>query len=270
MRKIKDIAQLRKKYKSYRISKDRLRHLIEKGTIGRVKGIIGPYVLRYQDNELIISDRAVVYNASYSPESVQNRTNFGASVKFARSLNSVELLKKIWSKSEVPGSSVHHKILKQNKISSGYPAESNIITPVKYILHNEIQCSIDRNFTICLHKNKKLNSDEKLLVIICPYEPLNSSDSSFEVLSAEITMGQELRLTEDQIGVCCRYKKYIIYSALVKESEGILSWSNTAVYTGEMPISIAVMEKMVNSFHVLYLLQLSTIKHPRKIMLWDG
>lgn len=257
MRKIKNIDQLMEKYYSYKITRGELRTLLKCEPFGRVTGIIGPFVLRYHKNKLIISDRAIVYNASQSRESVENRNSFASRIKFARALYQIEALKKIWQKSDTEGTSTYHKILKQNKFKDRQPTLAKNITPRGCHFITENHCSLNDQMNIVYNKDYLLRPDETLVIVIVPFDPLNVKDSAIEVFSNSISSpqsGNEIKLCEEQLQLLRRYKKYIIYSVTIRENDGNVEWSNTAADPGVITQNETIITTVIIlSFAALYL-----------------
>ncbi|MFZ4589484.1 MAG: hypothetical protein ACOYN6_00675 [Ignavibacteria bacterium] len=102
-----------------------------KQPLGGVRGRVGDVIYRYMNGKSFIS----VYNSevkiSQSQKSIENRNKFGAAIKFAKAVNSVGDLKKVWDYSNAPGRSAYTKIFKENnhKIHPDYLSPLCSITP---------------------------------------------------------------------------------------------------------------------------------------------
>lgn len=236
MRKIKNIAQLKAKFDSYKITKEELRRLLQSGVLGRVTGVIGPYVVRYQGDKPIISRRPLVYNASRTRASLQVRMNFTSEIRFARALNSINILKELWKKSPVKGISAYHKMIWCNKIRKGFPATSNVITPPDHQIFYEDLCSFNGDYSLNVSEKAQFESNDKLIIIIIPYQPVQKSLSSFEIIKLEISSpsGAIVQLNEVQTEILKSYKKYLIYSAVVRLKGNSTLWSNTVCVKGRI------------------------------------
>jgi hypothetical protein len=102
-----------------------------KQPLGGVRGRVGDVIYRYMNGKSFIS----VYNSevkiSQSEKSITNRNKFGTAIKFAKAVNSVGDLKKVWDYSTAPGRSAYTKIFKENnrKIQPDYLGNTCCITP---------------------------------------------------------------------------------------------------------------------------------------------
>jgi len=237
MDKITNIAQLLRKYNSYKISREELRRLLKSEPFGKVTGIIGPFVLRYKNNKLIISRRAVIYNASKSRESIKNRSKFAAETKFASALNHIPALKKIWAQADVEGVNSYHKLIKFNQMPGGYPSLKNSITPRNHNIQYDQMCSLDQDLSIKINENASLGTIEQLVVVIVPFDPLYDSDKPFEIIHlclSSLQQGTKICLNDEQLQLLRRYKKFIMYSALLREAGRKNHWPNTAAFEGKI------------------------------------
>lgn len=102
-----------------------------KQPLGGVRGRVGDVIYRYINGKSFIS----VYNGdvkiSKSEKSVSNRNKFGTAIKFAKAVNSVDDLKRVWDYSNAPGRSAYTKIFKDNsyRIQPDYLSTYCTITP---------------------------------------------------------------------------------------------------------------------------------------------
>lgn len=129
-----------------------------KQPLGGVRGRVGDVIFRYMNGKRFIS----VYNGdvkiSQSQKSIINRNKFGTAIKFAKAVNSVNDLKKVWDFSSAPGRSAYTKIYKENnhRIHPDSVSPDCCITPkgVGYIIDSfnldvkfaTIKIKIDRKF----------------------------------------------------------------------------------------------------------------------------
>ncbi|MCX6157162.1 MAG: hypothetical protein WCK13_04315 [Ignavibacteriota bacterium] len=88
-----------------------------KKPLGGVRGRVGDVIYRYMNGRTFISVYNDEVNISYSPNSIKNRSKFGTTIKFAKAVNSVNDLNKIWNFSSEPGRSAYTKIFKSNHLS---------------------------------------------------------------------------------------------------------------------------------------------------------
>ena len=96
-----------------------------KKPLGGVRGRVGDVIYRYMNGRTFVS----VYNGevkiSQTEESKNNRSKFGTTIKFAKAVNSVSGLNKIWNFSSEPGRSAYTKIFKYNH----YSIQSDFVSP---------------------------------------------------------------------------------------------------------------------------------------------
>jgi len=96
-----------------------------KKPLGGVRGRVGDVIYRYMNGRTFVS----VYNGevkiSQTKESKNNRSKFGTTIKFAKAVNSVSGLNKIWNFSSEPGRSAYTKIFKYNH----YSIQSDFVSP---------------------------------------------------------------------------------------------------------------------------------------------
>lgn len=221
----KRLERLLRQYENCKITKAELRRLIETGVLKGTTGIIGPFVIRYQNGKLVISERAFYYNNSTSRASVEGRNNFAKKVQFAQLLNNIDEVKQIWAKADLEGRFAWNRLIKYNDIRGEHPTAANSITPAgNQIIINNL-CSLTEDFK--LKTNSELNKTDNLIVVISAYDPKNEADNSFEIFRVE---GNDL--SAEQIKICRKYKKYIIYSAVISGDE----WSNTVAECGDFVV----------------------------------
>lgn len=242
----KRAARLVKQYERCKITKEELRKHLGKGVLGRITGIIGPFVLRYQNGKLVISERAIIYNKSMSEASVEVRNNFSGKVRFAQFLYNIKEIQQIWSKADIGGRRAWNRIIKYNNIKGNHPTTNNIILPEKHQLDSDVVCTLTEDFEIDIKGDRhSLQTDDRLIIVLVPYQPADARDEYFEMIQVEGNT-----LTYDQIKTCSRYKKYIIYTAVVSANGD--TWSNTNAVEG----SFADKKAEVDESFVLYWLLL--------------
>lgn len=221
----KRLERLLRQYENCKITKEELRRLLETGVLKGTTGIVGPFVIRYQNGKLVISERAFYYNQSMSQKSVEGKKKFAKKVQFAQLLNNIEEVKQIWSKADLDGRFAWNRLIKYNDIKGEHPTTANTITPSGHQFVINKTCTLGEDFKLKVHGN--IAAADKLIVILSVYDPKNEADNSFEVFRVE---GNEL--TAEQINICRKYRKYIIYSAVISGSE----WSNTAAEGGDFVV----------------------------------
>lgn len=224
MARRKSLGRILKKYESSKITKDELKRHLQLGEVGRVTGIIGPFVLRYHNGKLIISERVRVFRKSMSPAAVAGRNNFSAKIKFVKFLNSIEPIREIWKQVDVEGKNGWTKLIKHTEIKGLHPTAKNTITPDIYHFEIEQICTLEEDLHFKI--NYCPDEQETLLILIVPYDPIGQGNP-FEILQVSGT-----ELNEDQIEICRKYRRFILFSAVIRINGNEIEWSNTAVTEG--------------------------------------
>jgi hypothetical protein len=106
--------------------------VLTKSIIGNLSGKLGNIVIKKRNGKAIAYVHVPEYRASKSAAAVEGRNNFAVTVKLAKSVNSVLVLKEIWNVSKEEGSNAYQKLIKSNvKLArQGSLTTLNKITPV--------------------------------------------------------------------------------------------------------------------------------------------
>lgn len=249
------------------LTKNELREVIR--SLGcKVTGVVGPFVLRYKNNKLIISYRPVNFQMSGSQKAQNARRIHGAATKFAKFIYNIEPLKKTWKDANLLGHNVFNKIIKYNKknLVDGIPSEKNILCPSGFQIGLENIVSW-QNGKIKIEKECESN----LVIVLIPYDPIDQSHSSFECINIHCSPAAEgeIHLTDEQLTVCRKYKRFTLYAAAIEEVDGNTIWSNTITQQGKFEFIFNVnfteaenlgYGQIVNSPKYLFYLQ---VKLPR-------
>jgi hypothetical protein len=110
-----------------------------KKPLGGVRGKVGGVIYRYMNGRTFISVHNEKYNISQTKESKNNRSKFGTTIKFSKTVNSISDLKKVWDHSSAPGRSAYTKIFKHNSMS----IQSDFVSAVCSITPGGIGCKIE-------------------------------------------------------------------------------------------------------------------------------
>lgn len=221
----KRLARILKQYQSGKITKEYLKQLLKSGVLGKVTGIIGPFVVRYQNGKPIVSERPLFVKKSMSTASVQGRNNFASKVKFAKFLNNIPEIREIWENPDIKGCSSYSRLIKHNNIKNTLPTLSNIITPGKYHFNIDAVCSLDRNYNLIISRNSQTECGGTLLALIMPYNPVSRN---FEMIFVKAPAdSDEIILREEQKEICKKYRNFIVYQTVIRKKENTVEWSNT-------------------------------------------
>ncbi len=208
---------------------------IKNRVLGDPVGKIGNIVYRTLNGKTFASIRPDKYNASQSKAAKSNRRRFAVAVQFAKYINSIPELSKIWKQSAVKGASSFNKIVKYNigQIDNGFLTTRNIITPdlktkngildIKSISFDQSSISITASFL-----NKKRQSCADLTPTLYAVAVFQSPKSkNYDAVSithlSKVTdlifngevLNIEMSLSADQKLIAKKYKTCIMYFALI-------------------------------------------------------
>lgn len=227
---------LLKKLTRHTLTPEEIRWVVGRiNPVFHVAGKLGPWVLRWHNGKPIISKNAV-YNISQTEASIKNRNSMSAAINFAIALNKIPALKKIWTASKAEGKTSYTKLIKhcKKKLVNNLPSVYNSLTPDEnqFVINEQVTFDSDKRISI----NYKSSPDETLVIVLVPFEPVNKGYKPFEVINvydSAPVQNNVITLTDEQTAICSRYKKYILYTAVVNEN---LTWSNTTAIEGEFCI----------------------------------
>ena len=106
--------------------------------LGTARGKIGDVVFkRFKNGKVFFSTHKGSNVISKSKKCVDNRTRFNNAVKFAKAVNSLPELRKIWKSSAIEGRSAYTKIMSYNikLFHETNPAKTNKICPPGFGFH---------------------------------------------------------------------------------------------------------------------------------------
>lgn len=215
-----------------------------KKPLGGARGRVGDVIYRYMNGKTFIS----VYNdeikVSQTKEAINNRSKFGTAIKFAKSVNSISDLKKVWNHSSATGRSAYTKIMKYNTLSikPDFVSEVCSITPggIGYKMESFdfniydaiVNVKIDRTFA----QNLLPPYNAHFVVFLSdPVDPVLHKYINFvntsTLINAETPSeyqtitGHFIDSSSDLISF---YKKATVFFALTKTDTNPLEWLSTA------------------------------------------
>ena len=105
--------------------------IIVSSVVGKLKGRSGDFVFRNEKGKNIMSLFPKTMKVSKTPQALRARSDFAVTIKLAKSINSLSVLKEIWTLAKVEGYNSFQKIIKQNLrlVKNGSATASNKITP---------------------------------------------------------------------------------------------------------------------------------------------
>jgi hypothetical protein len=207
--------------------------IIKPNIIGGISGKIDDKIVRHRYGKYVLYSKPISYNISQSLASVQNRSKFGETVKFARLLNSIPEIVFAWKSSKIRGINPYQKIIKHNvKLTAENGiCGRNIITPSgifaspkSIILDNSrlrIQATVEKDFIyhsavlftfVYLYKN-----DKNFSIILKTGEINIISESCIEAI---------IMLSEDECNKLKIFDKAVLLSAFMVDKKKIF-WTNT-------------------------------------------
>lgn len=248
------ISRLVEKYFSYKITKEELRKVLASGAF-RMTGVAGPFVVRYKNNNPIISERPLLFRMSMSPAAVKGRNSFATGIKFAKYLADINEIKSIWQPVNTQRKTAWHNLVKYN-YSADLPGLKNTITPSNNHFHIDQICTMTDEFKVKIQADYKFTSSDKLFIVIIPYHPATKQFEIFHfALSSAMlaNLGSEstVSLSEDQIQLLRQFPNYFMYTAIIRNNGCAVEWSNTAVTEGRIAVEDSAEKPAQNIFIIL-------------------
>jgi hypothetical protein len=219
--------------------------IIQKSIWGQLSGTIGNNVIRNRNGKSVVYSLPRRYKLSDSDKLKVERNKFGLTVKFAKFINNIPLLKLTWKKADAAGSNAYQKIIKHNagKNTSIMFTKKNTITPPGESLIIKEAVLDDSGIHLILDLG--VNYSNNFVIpfnacsIICFFNPLNKDEIYYSFCSITQIVdngiaGSEFSLTfspdPEYLKLINKYSNSILYIALVKENSlaGKLVWTHTA------------------------------------------
>ena len=193
------------------------------------------------------SIRPETYNLSQSKKAKESRSNFGLVVKFARIVNEQPLLKMIWSKVKIKGTTSYHRIIKHNIkfIKEHKLSVFNIIAPEGEYFPLKSYVISDDSIILDLKTDAITQTSLSLfpftlLAVIYLFEPKKKSYEENLLFSSSTVFSKVLSIDPNSIALTIpknilsyfsRYKKCIIYFSGVFQNPNLskVIWTSTFV-----------------------------------------
>jgi hypothetical protein len=207
--------------------------IIKPNIIGGISGKVDDKIVRRRYGKYVLYSKPLSYNISYSSASIQNRSKFAETVKFARLLNSIPEIAEIWKSSKIKGVNSYQKIIKHNtKLTSKHGISSfNTITPPGLFALPE-SIFIDENRLTIRSTIEKDICHSSITLFTLSYVHLNKEKFSFILKSSEIKIINEgcveakMNMSEEESNKLKRFDKAIFLSSFVT-SKSKDFWTNT-------------------------------------------
>jgi hypothetical protein len=218
---------------------------VKREVLGCVRGRVGNRVYREMNGKTFVSERPRKYKPTKSKALKSVRHKFGLTVDFAKFINSIPVLKEVWTRASVPGTNSYQKLIKHNTKLSGENSltVNNIITPpgIQFMLKDINFSKRKISFSIDLADNKGkwfFSYPFQVYFLIYLYEPVNKKAEQFKFISSNSKVDSattgglysvQLDLKANERSLFNKYKKQIVYLALVSEhtSGRKVYWSST-------------------------------------------
>jgi len=212
---------------------------IKNRVLGDPVGKIGNLVYRTINGKTFASIRPDKYNASQSKAAKSNRGRFAVAVQFAKYVNSIPELSKIWKQARVKGATSFNKIVKHNigLIDNGSLTTRNIITPavntknglldIKAVSFDQGSINITASFAD--KKNQPYADSPSTLYAVAVFQSPKSknndaitithlSEDAAPLLNGEV-LNIEMALSVDQKRLAKKYKVCIVYFTLIIDAQ---------------------------------------------------
>lgn len=233
---------LKKKIHSQPLTKDWLeRTIISLGLYGRISGVIGSYIIANLNGRMIIRSRPKNFQMSMTKAAISGRRSLAAATKYALFLKNIKPVYNTWTKAKIKGNNAFTRIIKHNKkyLSGYHPSALNTITPEGCSIYLEDVISMKRNGQIRV--TQETGNHEKMIILIAAIDPKNKTSNDFELLEVHcsgVKTGQVIELAPWQIVICRNYKRFILYSAIIKQNGQTIQWSNTIVKEADFDFGV--------------------------------
>lgn len=206
-----------------------------------INGKVGNFVVRNMNGKTFISLRPDEYKFSQTEKAKHSRGNFGITVKFARFINSQNILSAVWSSAKSEGVDSYRKIIKANLAlaSNSHLTENNIIVPsnknscIKDILYSpgKLNISLSQNNPKCASPKSRSLTIAVVIYFFNSKVP-GYPDTHFHFLSRtiELTKNKKLKSIDiefDSAGSAALsyYQDMIVYSSVISKQSCSSSFS---------------------------------------------
>ncbi len=212
-----------------------------------ISGKTGNKVFRQMNGKTFYSIRPDTYNISQSKKAKESRSNFGLVVKFAKIINEQPLLKMIWSKAKINGTTSYHRIIKHNikYVKESQLSVFNLITPEGEYFPLKSYVISDDSIILQLKTDAIAQTSLSLfpfslLSIVYLFEPKKKSHEENLLLSFSTDFLKVLNKDSNSIAITIpenilshfsRYKNCIIYFSGIFQNptSSKLIWTSTFV-----------------------------------------
>lgn len=232
--------------------------ILKGGLFGDITGKLNNVVVRNVNGKDVVTVRPKKYKKTKSKKAKSVRSRFSIAVEFSKYINSIPILKEVWSIADIKGSSAFNKIEKFNirNVNDNAPSLKNIITP--HPQFNKNICSFPIEDIILKSKeiygplkDKNLNYPQlgtykyTLVFVFLFLEPKNKDDKYF-VLDNFLYPYFNLNSAENEIMISLNagikkkmtlYNKSIIYAAAIIPVDTKIKYLSSLTFTKEFSLA---------------------------------
>lgn len=199
---------------------------------GAIHGKVGGLIFRQVNGKTVISLKPASHKASQKPECVAARNKFKTLSTFATFLNRIPVIKNLWTATRSTGSSARNRMIKYNyaKAEEKIPTSGNTITPPGH--HFNIWAELMPGGKLRL--DPAYGPPENLSVILAvmvSYDPVDEQDEDFIMTDHSVACTPDLTI-DINFPRGDRYRKFILYTALIAHEDEKLKWSDTWAIEG--------------------------------------
>jgi len=217
--------------------------ILKNSVLGNISGKLDNTVTRFRNGKYVIYKKPDHINYSRSKPAVDARNKFGNAVRFAKFVNSDEVLKCIWKNSKATGTNAYQKLIKHNSgsITAKGLTKKCIITPPGYMV-------VDSNYTF----------DSKSLIITTQIESVdlipsvlyvvfylhNSTKNEFLICAGDVVvkdannyLSGKITFDSQELKLIKKFGKGLFFSAFtfIPEKKNDIYWTNTIAFEFEFP-----------------------------------
>lgn len=215
---------------------------LKKGSMGfllkEIRGSIGDVIIRQMNGKTIIYSKPKKFRKSQSPASIAGRNKWKTVSRFAKFIRDIPALEAIWKQTGSASINTQSKLLKYNYslADTEWPTVRNVITrpPFDFIIRDLIL--FEDNVSVIMADGFEPDPNDKLFLIMALLEPKNPEGNKFHLMNISPAGANDFNiiLNNYQLEKFFKYKRYIIYSVIIRQKENEIYWSNTLAIEGEL------------------------------------
>lgn len=205
-----------------------------------LSGSIGDVIISQRNGKTYIRSKPKYKKPSCSPRLIAAQKKFAAATLFSKFLRNIPLLQSAWKKSKADGTAALNKMIKANyhDLNCEEPGVNNTITPPHPHFRLKDVVLNDENIALIMEDWFETKPDDKLIIVLSLSDPAESSMPGFQLIdiSPESPDDFTICFTEEQLETAKNYRRFILYTAVCRESGNTFQWSNTAAVEGMLNV----------------------------------